>query len=140
MQSQRLLNRFQLRLPLHSASFCPYSTRLVSTPPQAFHLTLRAMATQPQPVASSSGPIQIPALESKHAAVGATKEQKDKKPKEKKAKEGTVSQYPLEVRSCVCGRVAIGDKWVDFIGLWFGGCSYNLLRISSTTVSKYSRN
>ncbi|EIM87343.1 threonyl-tRNA synthetase [Stereum hirsutum FP-91666 SS1] len=56
------------------------------------------MATQPQPVASTSGPIQIPALESQHAAVGATKEQKDKKPKEKKGKEGAVSQYPLELQ------------------------------------------
>lgn len=56
------------------------------------------MTTQPQPVASSSGPVQIPALETEHAAVGTTKEQKEKKPKEKKAKETVASQYPLEVR------------------------------------------
>ncbi|KAI0267261.1 hypothetical protein BC834DRAFT_923529 [Gloeopeniophorella convolvens] len=47
-------------------------------------------------VASSSGPVQIPALESNHAEVASNKVSKAQK--EKKAKPESTSQYPLELQ------------------------------------------
>ena len=99
----RMLNRFQPLL-LHFRP-CTYIPR--SRPPLHLHLpssqsyirSFAAMAapTPPAPVASSSHPAQITALDAPHA-----NNPEPKKAKDKKAKIAATSEHPLEV----CTRLA----------------------------------
>ena len=101
----RRLNRLQHALPRRSSTYATYSTLCAPTRPHRRSYTpphtplrtrtLYSSAAMAHPVASSSHPAQLPALETPHAADaqgGAPKKPKDKK------KADAASQHPLEVR------------------------------------------
>ena len=97
------LNRLQHALPRRSSTYATYISLCAPTRPRPHcrpYTPLRthsySSAAMTHPVASSSHPAQLPALETPHAAdaQGGT----PKKPKDKK-KADAASQHPLEVRS-----------------------------------------
>ncbi|KAI0317987.1 hypothetical protein OF83DRAFT_1118571 [Amylostereum chailletii] len=89
----KLLNRFQSPLRSHLRQ---------SRPPPRWHpthiLSRSCSSAMAHPVASSSQPVQIPALESEHAKTALTDPAGTKKPKDKKPKPDAGFQYPLELQ------------------------------------------
>jgi hypothetical protein len=117
---QPLLSQFR-RYRLSSYHVSPYQAA------QRFQSPLTRLLSMAHPVASSSHPAQIPALDSPHA----NEAKKSKEAKEKKTKGPDVSAFPLEVHLiCLTSRFLTAE----FLH------SYNLDQPSWIIVSRYLRN